>query len=273
MRTERLAAFKANTNALATSVVLVCRPRDSQAPTATRREFLAQLKRELPAALDHLREGNIALVDLQQASIGPGMDVFTRYSKVIDSAGQPMSVRDALIAINQTLDELVAEREGELDRETQWALAWFDHAGFAEGDFGVAENLSKAKNTSVSGMEKSGLIAARAGKVRLLKPEELPTKWDPAGARTAWEILHHLIRVHDGQGEEATAALVKRLGNRVEFVPDLCLGLHRTCEQKKRATEALWYNSLGQSWHEICRLAQEVAESPEPVVGQGSFEF
>jgi len=262
-----------NTNSLASSIVLVCRPRDPAAPTATRREFLAQLKRELPAALDHLREGNIALVDLQQASIGPGMDVFTRYSKVIDSAGQPMSVRDALIAINQTLDELVAEREGELDRETQWALAWFDHAGFAEGDFGVAENLSKAKNTSVSGMEKSGLIAARAGKVRLLKPEELPTKWDPAGARTAWEILHHLIRVHDGHGEEATAALVKKLGNRVEFVPDLCLGLHRTCEQKKRATEALWYNSLGQSWHEICRLAQEVAESPEPVVGQGSLEF
>lgn len=262
-----------DTNALASSIVLVCRPRDPDAPTATRRDFLAQLKRELPAALDHLREGNIALVDLQQASIGPGMDVFTRYSKVIDSAGQPMSVRDALIAINQTLDELVAEREGELDRETQWALAWFDHAGFAEGDFGVAENLSKAKNTSVSGMEKSGLIAARAGKVRLLKPEELPAKWDPAGARTAWEILHHLIRVHDGQGEEATAALVKKLGNRVEFVPDLCLGLHRTCEQKKRATEALWYNSLGQSWHEVCRLAQEVAESPEPVVGQGSLEF
>lgn len=260
-------------NALASSIVLVCRPRDPHAPTATRREFLAQLKRELPVALDHLREGNIALVDLQQASIGPGMDVFTRHSKVIDSAGQPMSVRDALIAINQTLDELVAEREGELDRETQWALAWFDHAGFAEGDFGVAENLSKAKNTSVSSMDKSGLIAARAGKVRLLKPEELSAQWDPTGARTAWEILHHLIRVHDGQGEEATAALVKKLGNRVEFVPDLCLGLHRTCEQKKRATEALWYNSLGQSWHEICRLAQEVAESPEPVAGQGSLKF
>ncbi|MFN8607190.1 MAG: DUF1156 domain-containing protein [Vulcanimicrobiota bacterium] len=274
IRTERGGrSIGIGTNALASSIVLVCRPRDPQAPTATRREFLTQLKRELPTALDHLREGNIALVDLQQASIGPGMDVFTRYFKVIDSAGQPMSVRDALIAINQTLDELVAEREGELDRETQWALAWFDHAGFTEGDFGTAENLSKAKNTSVSGMEKAGLVAARAGKVRLLKPEELTAKWDPGGARTAWEILHQLIRVHDGQGEEATAALVKKLGNRVEFVPDLCLGLHRTCEQKKRAAEALWYNSLGQSWHEICRLAQEVAEPPEPVVGQGSLEF
>jgi putative DNA methylase len=273
MRTELTGNLKKQVSALASSIVLVCRPREPKAPTATRREFLAQLKRELPAALDHLREGNIALVDLQQASIGPGMDVFTRYSKVIDSSGQPMSVRDALIAINQTLDELVAEREGELDRETQWALAWFDHSGFTDGDFGIAENLSKAKNTSVSSMEKSGLVAARAGKVRLIRPAELPAKWDPAGARTAWEILHHLIRVHDGQGEEATAALVKKLGNRVEFVPDLCLGLHRTCEQKKRATEALWYNSLGQSWHEICRLAQEVGEQPEPVVGQGSLEF
>lgn len=268
IRTEMTNRMRGNdSNALASSIVLVCRRLARNAPSITRREFLAQLKRELPAALHHLREGNIALVDLQQASIGPGMDVFTRYAKVIDSAGQAMSVRDALIAINQTLDELVAEREGDLDRETQWALAWFDHAGFAEGEFGVAENLSKAKNTSVSGLDKSGLIEARAGKVRLLKPEELPAKWDPAGARTSWEILHHLIRVHDGQGEEATAALVKKLGNRVEFVPDLCLGLHRTCEQKKRATEALWYNSLGQSWHEICRLAQEDAES------QGRLEF
>lgn len=258
IRTERSArSVSLGTNALASSIVLVCRARDPQAPAGTQREFLSQLKRELPTALQHLRDGQIALVDLQQASIGPGMDVFTRYSKVIGANGKPMTVREALVAINQTLDELVAEGEGELDRETQWAVAWFDHAGFGEGDFGVAENLCKAKNTSVTGMDKSGLIAARAGKVRLLKPEELSSKWDPASPKMSeWEILHQLVRLHSTQAETAVAEAVRKLGSRADFVPDLCLSLHRTCELKKRATEAAWYNALGQSWHEIGRLAQ-----------------
>jgi len=264
MKTERAGGLRnQERNSLISSILLVCRSREVDAPAATQREFLSQLKRELPAALQHLREGQIALVDLQQASLGPGMDVFSRYSKVIGANGQPMTVREALLAINQTLDELVAENEGELDRESQWAVAWFNHASFADGDFGVAENLCKAKNTSVTGMEKSGLIAARAGKVRLLKPDELSAKWDPTNPKVSeWEILHQLIRVHSSQAESAVADLVRKLSGRADFVPDLCLSLHRTCELKKRATEAAWYNALGQSWHEICRLAQSDSAAP-----------
>ncbi|MFV9506667.1 MAG: DUF1156 domain-containing protein, partial [Oscillochloridaceae bacterium umkhey_bin13] len=189
-------------NALASSIVLVCRPRSQEAPTATRRDFLAALKAELPTALRLLQAGNIAPVDLAQASIGPGMGVYTRYDKVIDASGKPLSVREALALINATLDEVLAEQEGDFDADTRWALAWFEQYGFDAGEYGVAETLSKAKNTSVGGMVSAGLIASGAGKVRLLRPEELPAQWDPtADSRlTVWEMTHHLVRVLE-QGE------------------------------------------------------------------------
>src|SRR5207244_1826980 len=145
MRTERQGRMTGNdTNALASSIIIVCRPRAIDAPTATRREFVAALKSELPKALAHLQRGNIAPVDLAQAAIGPGMAVYTRYTKVIDAEGKPLSVREALALINQTLDEALAEQEGDFDADSRWALAWFDHAGFAEGEYGVAETLSTA---------------------------------------------------------------------------------------------------------------------------------
>ena len=136
------------TNALASSIVLVCRPRATNAPTATRREFLNALKAELPDALIHLQRSNIAPVDLAQAAIGPGMAVYTRYARVLDAEGKPLSVREALALINQTLDEVLAEQEGDFDADSRWALAWFEQSGFAEGEYGVAETLSTAKNTS-----------------------------------------------------------------------------------------------------------------------------
>ena len=169
-----------DSNALASSIVLVCRKRAADAPTATRREFVAALKAELPVALVHLQRGNIAPVDLAQAAIGPGMAVYTRYAKVLDAAGKPLSVREALALINQTLDEALAEQEGDFDADTRWAVAWFEQSGFSEGEYGVAETLSKAKNTSVAGMVEAGILRSSHGKVRLLKPSELPADWDPA---------------------------------------------------------------------------------------------
>lgn len=182
---------------LASSIVLVCRPRAALAPAATRREFVAKLKAELPQALAHLQRGNIAPVDLAQAAIGPGMAVYTGYSKVLDTEGKTLTVREALALINQTLDEALAEQEADFDADSRWALTWFEQSGFAEGEYGVAEQLSKSKNTSVAGLVEATILESKRGKVRLLKPEELSSEWDPETdpRLTAWEIVHHLIRV------------------------------------------------------------------------------
>ena len=258
------------TNALASSIVLVCRPRAADAPAATRREFVTALKAELPAALIHLQRGNIAPVDLAQAAIGPGMAVYTRFCQVLDAAGKPLAVREALALINQTLDEVLAEQEGDFDADSRWALTWFEQSGFAEGAYGAAEQLSKAKNTSVAGLVEAGILSSKAGKVRLLKPDELPADWDPASdpRLTAWEMVHHLIRVLEAGGERAAADLAARLGARAEAARELCYRLYILCERKKRAAEAMAYNALVQSWPEIIRLAGEKREH-EP--GQSSL--
>jgi putative DNA methylase len=259
MRTERDSGVKAATNALASSIILVCRPREASAPTATRREFVTALKAELPVALAHLQRGNIAPVDLAQAAIGPGMAVYTRYAKVLDAEGKQLSVREALALINHTLDEALAEQEGDFDAHSRWALTWFEQQGYAEGEYGVAEQLSKSKNTSVAGMVEAGILESKRGKVRLLKPEELPADWDPASdlRLSAWEIVHHLIRVLASGGEGAAAGLVAKLGAKAEIARELAYRLYTLCERKKRAAEALAYNGLVQSWPEIVRLTRE----------------
>src|SRR5581483_6346479 len=264
MRTERGArSIGIGTNALASSIVLVCRPRAANAPSTTRREFVAALKAELPVALRHLQAGNIAPVDLAQAAIGPGMAVYTRYAKVLDAEGNAVSVREALALINATIDEALAEQEGDFDADSRWALAWFEQVGFNDGEYGVAETLSKAKNTSVGGLATSGILESKRGRVRLLKPEELPANWDPATdpRLTAWEMVHHLIRVLGTGGESAAADLVAKLGARAETARELAYRLYTICERKKRAAEALAYNGLVQSWPEIARLAQEGGKS------------
>ncbi|MER2504532.1 MAG: DUF1156 domain-containing protein [Azonexus sp.] len=247
------------TNALASSIVLVCRKRPADAPTATRRDFVTALKAELPAALAHLQAGNIAPVDLAQAAIGPGMAVYTRYAKVLDAEGKPLSVRAALALINETLDEALAEQEGDFDADSRWALTWFDQTGFAEGDFGLAEQLSKSKNTAVDGLVEAGILVSKAGKVRLLKPAELPADWDPTTDTrlTVWEMVHHMIRVLEVGGETAAAVLAAKLGSKAETARELCYRLYTLCERKKRANEAMAYNGLVQSWPEITRLARE----------------
>jgi putative DNA methylase len=267
IRTEREARSRGiGANALASSIVLVCRPRAADARTATRREFVAALHRELPEALRHLQAGNIAPVDLAQAAIGPAMAVFTRYARVMDAAGNPLSVRDALALINQTLDEVLAEQEGDFDTDTRWAVAWFEQQGFVEGDFGVAEILSKAKNTSMGGMFEAKIVSSKRGKVRLFKPQEFPDDWDPDADRrlTAWMIVHQLIRALEAGGESAAASLVAKLGSRAEIARELAYRLYTIAERKKRAAEALSYNALVQSWPEITRLARAQAAPAEP---------
>ena len=261
MRTEGAGRIIAKgTNALASSIVLVCGPRPADAFVGTRRDFLDALKAELPEALHQMQQGNIAPVDLAQAAIGPGMAVYTRYSRVLDASGAAVSVREALALINQTLDEVLAEQEGDFDADTRWALAWFEQSGFDDGDYGVAETLSTAKNTSIAGMVEASILRAEAGKVRLLRPHEFPEDWVPDSDTrlTVWEAVYHLVRVHDKEGEDAAASLMSKLGPNAETTRELAYRLYRICDQKSRSLEALGYNALVQSWPEVARLAQQV---------------
>ena len=265
MRTERPTGVKASINALASSIVLVCRRRPIDAPLATRREFVTALRDELPTALANLQSGNIAPVDLAQAAIGPGMAVYTRYAKVLDAAGNTVSVREALQLINQILDEVLAEQEGDFDADSRWALAWFEQQGFEEGEYGVAETLANAKNTSIAGIVEGGILASSAGKVRLLRPEELADDWNPTtdSRLTVWEAVHHLVHTLKTGGETAAANLVHQLSGVAETARELAYRLYTVCERKKRPAEALSYNSLVQSWPEIVRLSRQEAKGKQ----------
>lgn len=270
IRTEQSGGLRlVGRNSLASSIILVCRPRDENAPIVTRREFVTALKSELPKAVAHLQAGNIAPVDLAQASIGPGMAVFSRHSKVLDAQGKPLSVRQALSLINQILDEVLTQQEGDFDADTRWALAWFEQFGFLESDYGMAETLSKAKDTSVEGMVEAGILASGRGKVRLLKPTELPDDWNPTTDKrlTSWEMVHQLIRILVRDGESGAAQLIAILGTKAETARELCYRLYTLCERKKWATEALSYNALVQSWPEITRLAKVMTSRP-PAQGE-----
>jgi len=264
VRTENSSRMRGQgSNALASSIVVVCRHRASEAPSTTRREFLGMLRTELPEALLHLQRGNIAPVDLAQAAIGPGMAIYTRYSKVIDAEGSAVSVREALSLINQALDEVLAEQEGDFDADSRWAVSWFEQYGFAEGAYGVAETLSKAKNTSVGGLFDAGILSSKGGKVRLFRPLELSVKWDPSTiiGVTVWDMVHHLIRILESDGEKAAALMLAKLGSKAEAARELSYRLYAICERRKRAQEALSYNALVQSWPEIARLAREPAQA------------
>jgi putative DNA methylase len=244
-------------NALASYIVLACRRRDREAPVTTRKEFMHVLRSELPQALKNLQHGNIAPVDLAQAAIGPGMAIFTQYARVIESDGSAMTVRTALGIINQVLDEVLAEQEGEFDADTRWALGWFEQFGTKEESFGVAETLSKAKNTAVNGLVEAGIIKAKSGKVQLVSRAELPDNWNPATDKrlTAWETVQHLIRALETKGEAEAAKLLNRLGGLGETARDLSYRLYSICERKKWAEEALAYNSLVIAWPELSKLA------------------
>lgn len=263
VRTEMLnRSVGLGTNALASSIVLVCRPRPGDAPIASRRQFLNALRAELPLALKKLQHGSIAPVDLAQASIGPGMAIYSRYSKVVESDGTPMRVRTALQLINRALDEALAEQEGEYDAETRWAIAWFEQFAMNAGEYGLAETLSKAKNTTVQGLVDAGLLEARGGKVRLLKRAELPDNWNPQATRlTVWEVMQRMIHaLLNGSGEVGAAHILRQASVQGEAARDLACRLYTVCERKGWAQEALAYNSLVTSWSEITRLAYRAAD-------------
>jgi len=261
MRSEQHHRMVAHgTNVLASSIILVCRPRPTDAPITTRRDFLQALKRELPKALKDLQRGNIAPVDLAQAAIGPGMAVFSRYSKVLESDGTPMRVRTALQLINQALDEVLAEQEGEYDADTRWAVAWFEQYGMEEGPYGVAETLSKAKNSAVGALVEAGILRAQGGKVRLLRRNEFSSDWNPATTKrlTIWEVTQRLIRALQEMGEAGAAAILDHVGTYGEVARDLAYRLYTVCERKKWTDEALAYNSLVVEWSDISGAAEQL---------------
>jgi putative DNA methylase len=254
MRSERAARTVAiGTNALASSMVLVCRPRADTAPVTTRKDFLSALKEELPHAVRNMQKGNIAPVDLAQAAIGPGMAVFSRFKRIVETDGSAMRVRAALGLINQTLDEVLSEQENEFDPNTRWALAWFEQHAFEEGSYGEAEVLATAKALSVSRLADAGIVNSRAGKVRLIRREELSENWEPAAEHrlTVWAVTQHLIRSLDKHGETTTGTLANKVGGLAETARDLAYRLYVLSERKGWAEEAGYYNSLVVSWPAI----------------------
>jgi len=245
-------------NALASSIVLACRPRSETAGITDRRGFLAALHAELPKALRELQQGNIAPVDLAQAAIGPGMAVFSRYAKVVEPTGETMPVRSALTLINQVLDEVLAEQEGEFDGDTRFAIKWFEQYGFDEAGYDPAEGLARATNVSVKGLEEAGILVARAGRVRLLRRAELAADWDPTTDERmpVWEVTQQLVKALWDDGSESGAAdLVRRLGGLGEAARDLAYRLYAICERRGWAEDALGFNALVTSWPEILRRA------------------
>jgi putative DNA methylase len=270
VRTEQTGGLReAGRNSLASSIVLVCRKRPENAPTTDRTTFRRLLRTELPAALKNLQHGNIAPVDMAQASIGPGMAIFSRHARVLEPDGSPMTVRTALQFINQALDEYLAEQEGDFDGDTRFALTWFETHAFDAGPFGEAETLAKARNVSVQGVVEAGVLNSAAGKVRLLTRKELPADWDPATDKrlTVWEAAQHLIKRLDEQGEQAAAELLSRLRSRADAARDLAYRLYTTCERKKWAEEAGAYNRLVVAWPELEKLAAQVKTPSAPMQG------
>jgi putative DNA methylase len=254
------------TNALASSIVLVCRTRPTSAAPATRQEFVRALRRELPEALSVMMAENVAPVDLAQATIGPGMAIYSRYSKVVEADGSPMRVRTALQIINQSLDEYLSQAEGDVDSHTRFAITWFEQHGMGTGPYPDAEGIAKARNVAVRGVVDTGILEARAGKVRLLPREKLLEKWDPQsdGRITDWEVVQYLIRALEAEGEQGAAMLLARIGERGEAARDLAYRLYGICERKKWAEEALSYNALVVAWPEITRLASQNPSGTEP---------
>lgn len=279
IRSERSArAVGLGTNALASSIVLSLRPRPDTAPTTDRRGLIAALENELPGALRRLQQGLIAPVDLPQAAIGPGVSVFSRYSAVLEPDGSKMTVRSALSRINEILDQVLNEQEGDFDPTSRFALAWYRTHGYGAGKFGDADNLARARNTSVDVMDRDEILISRAGNVQLIKPADLPSDYDVLkdSHTSNWEALHHLIKVleRDGiapAGDFLHAALSRPDGAvDPDLVKELAHLLFRVAEGDGWTKDALSFNSLVTSWPEIVEVARS---AKKPAHTQRAFDF
>jgi putative DNA methylase len=272
VRTERGGRIRdIGSNALASSVVLACRPRSEAAATTDRRGLIAALRAELPTALKELQQGSIAPVDLAQAAIGPGMAVFSSYAQVTEPDGSAMRVRTALALINQVLAEVLSEQEGDLDVDSRFALKWFEQFGWGEGPFGDAETLAKATNTSTAGLERAGIFRARAGKARLIEPGQLAAGYDPASDDrvTVWEIVLHLVKRMEEQGIDAAGRFMARARQVVDIdeVKELAYLLYSICDRRRWAQDALRFNNLVSSWSDVDHVARRVPAGPADTQG------
>lgn len=266
VRTELANRTRATgSNALANSVVLVCRKKESAAEVITRAEFIRALKRELPPAIAELQAANIAPADMPQSAIGPGMGVFSRYKAVLESGDSPMNVKTALQLINRELDEYLGGIQGEFDADTRFAITWFEQHGMAKGDYGAADNLARARGISVESVKHAGIIESAAGTVRILARDELDDNWEPEadGHLTVWECLQHLVRKHEKDGiSHDTAVLLKKIEAKAEPVKDLAYCLYDiSANKRKDAKEATAYNALIADWTELTRQAAAIHDT------------
>ncbi len=267
MRTENATRLvSAGTNTLASSIILVCRPRLKTAGTIGRRQFIRMLNEALPLALDAMtRESEglhspVAPVDLSQAIIGPGMAIFSRYDAVLEADGKPMSVKTALQLINRFL------AEDDFDADTQFCLRWFEQHGWETGQFGEADVLARAKGTSVQGVKDAGVVKSGGGDVRLLKWKEYKADWDPTtdDRLPVWEALHQLIRAYNADGDSGAAKVLAGVGSKAEAARQLAYRLYTLSERAGRAEDARAYNEVVTGWSGIESAA---AKLPSPKQG------
>jgi len=262
MRSERGGRMTSiGTNALASSIVLVLRPRPEDAPMTDRRSLMRALRRTLPDAVETLRSGGIAPVDLAQAAIGPGMSVFSRYARVIGPDGTDMTVSEALAQINTVLDEVLSEQEGDLDAETRWCLSWYDAHGFTEGAYGEAETLASARNASIDALKRSGILNSGGGRVSLIAPADLPDDYSPLtdDRISHWEVVLHLAHALDARGIDEAGRILAGAAQRgmdADVLQSLAYRLYSLAERHGWTEAGLLFNALGGSWPEIAATAR-----------------
>ncbi len=265
IRTERPGRMRAvGANALASSVVLVCRKRAIEAESITRAEFIRALKRELPPSIAELQAANVSPADMPQSAIGPGMGIFSRYKGVLESDDSHMSVKTALQLINAELDDFLGGIQGEFDADTRFAISWFEQNGLKAGDFGTANSIATARGISVDSVKHAGIVESQAGKVRILKRDELDPDWEPQTDThlTVWECLQYLVRAHEKDGiSYNTALLLRKINDKAEAVKDLAYCLYDICANKRQdAKEATAYNALIADWSGLTREAAAIVD-------------
>ncbi|WP_287962875.1 DUF1156 domain-containing protein [Alcanivorax sp.] len=271
VRTEREGrSIGIGSNALASSIILVCRKRETNAESISRRDFQRQLREEMPEALETMIGGQtgqtpIAPVDLAQAAIGPGMAIYSKYEAVLNQDGTRMSVHDALVLINRAITEYLSPDSGSFDADTQFCSSWFEQYGWSHGQFGEADTLARAKGTSVDGVKAAGVAESGGGKVRLLRWNDYESDWDPAkDDRTpVWEACHQMIRRLNNSGESAAGELLAKMPEKGEAIRQLAYHLYTLCERKKWAEEARAYNELIGSWHAIVAASHDLGHKGE----------